>query len=163
MKEESKHVLYVVIEQGVTCHIDYEELFRESKVIYVYCRDVYVDIHTFDQPKQCQLFSLEPLPEQISCKELYTKKATEQARMMMEVLADPNCKIIIWTFPLQTRHFGAYVQFMYELEKREKKLMFLISPEQMEELRKNELFHQFSSKFVEKGVIQIKELVHAVN
>ena len=129
----------------------------------MYCRDVYVDIHTFDQPKQCQLFSLEPLPEQIFCKELYTQKATEQARMMMEVLADPKSKVIVWTFPLQTRHLGAYVKFMQELEYRHKKLIFSLSPQQMEELSSNDMFHSFSSKLVEKGVIQITELVHAVN
>ena len=145
--------VYVVVEQGRPLPIDYaQELCIEAEIIYIYCHNVYVSTTLIE--KLCQFFSKEELPDTITSRKEYDDRALQMARMMQEVLEDPQNRLIVWTFPLNVDYMGAYRTFVESLSKRNKKLLFFLSSEEMEALLP---FHIHTDPFVKAGVLEIKE------
>lgn len=151
---QQKKNVYVVLAQGEQCEVNYEELYHDSHIVYVYCHNVFVTIPAFEQGKECQLFSFEPLPDTITCKDTYERHVKELSEMMHEVLEDKNNKVLIWTFPLKTEHIGTYLRFIHSLERRGKTLVFHISALDMEALLNDSLFSSLNKTFLKQGVIQ---------
>ncbi len=157
--EELKNVVYIVIDQGIPCDVNYEELYWDSEIIYVYCRDVSVTIKSFSgDTKQCQLFSFTKLPQAITSGKNYHSKIKKMSAMMSKVLANLRNKFIIWTFAIKVDHIGTYIQFMHSLETRGKKLIFHLSAADVETLTNDALFASISRRYVNEGTVKFQQL-----
>lgn len=158
MKEEPKNVVYVVVDQCVN-EVDYQELYCDSIVKFVYCLDVSVSIPSFNgELRMCQFFSFTKLPKTITSLSNYQSKVRRMSNMMKAVLKNKCNTLIIWTFAIKPDHIGMYLQFAYALQSKGKKLIFHMSVSDMEKLTNNSLFDSITHRFITQGIIEFKHL-----